>query len=116
MEIVAQHMVTDIPQSYSTFLGLCGYFMSKEAVRRCMKEAGMSADDVDVVELHDCFAPNEVCVYWVFAHLSVCLSVCVCRYVCLPITSKTGNMSTATFQMRLFGSPLWPGVASSEPL
>ena len=84
VEIVAQHMCTDLPNSFNhSFLGLCGYFMSKEAARRCMQEAGLSANDVDVIELHDCFAPNEVHVHEcahitdIFTRLSVYLAVCL---------------------------------------
>lgn len=62
VEIVAQHMCTDLPDSFNhSFLGLCGYSMSRVAAQRCLREAGMSMGDVDVVELHDCFAPAEVC-------------------------------------------------------
>ena len=62
MEILAQHMCTDLPDSFQgrSFLGLCGYTMSQSAARKCFSEANMSPSDVDVVELHDCFAPNEV--------------------------------------------------------
>lgn len=34
--------------------------MSQSAARKCFSEANMSPRDVDVIELHDCFAPNEV--------------------------------------------------------
>lgn len=55
-------MCTDLPDSFQgrSFLGLCGYTMSQSAARKCFSEANMSPRDVDVIELHDCFAPNEV--------------------------------------------------------
>lgn len=54
-------MVTDLPSSFNTsFLNICGYEMSKRAAERCFGDAGMSIRDVDVIEVHDCFAPNEV--------------------------------------------------------
>ena len=54
-------MCTDLRDSIGhNFLNLCGYSMSKLAAERCMKEAGMNVKDVDIVEVHDCFAPNEV--------------------------------------------------------
>ena len=37
--------------------------MSKEAARQAYEEAGISADDVDVCELHDCFSANELITY-----------------------------------------------------
>ena len=74
VEIVAQHMCTDHANSFNhSFLGLCGYFMSKEAARHCMQEAGLSANDVDVIELQDSFAPHEVHVLYLY--MSVSLSV-----------------------------------------
>ena len=55
-------MCTDLPDSFQgrSFLGLCGYTMSQSAARRCFSDASMSPGDVDIIELHDCFAPNEV--------------------------------------------------------
>ena len=34
--------------------------MSKKAAENCLQDAGIVINDVDVIELHDCFAPNEV--------------------------------------------------------
>ena len=34
--------------------------MSKQAAQRCFRDAGLRIGDVDVIEVHDCFAPNEV--------------------------------------------------------
>ena len=55
-------MCTDLPDSFQgqSFLGLCGYTMSQRAAEKCFKETSMTPVDVDVIELHDCFAPNEV--------------------------------------------------------
>ncbi len=41
------------------FLGLCGYSMSKMAAEKCLSQAGMTIRDVDIIEVHDCFSPNE---------------------------------------------------------
>lgn len=61
VEIVAQHMCTDLPDSVGqSFLGLCGYSMSKRAAEQCYRDAHISPRDVDLFEVHDCFAPNEV--------------------------------------------------------
>jgi acetyl-CoA acetyltransferase len=40
-----------------------GYDMAKAAARKVYEEAGISPDDLDVVELHDCFAQNELITY-----------------------------------------------------
>ena len=54
-------MVTDLPSSFGqSFLNLCGYSMSKKAAEKCLQDAGIVINDVDIIELHDCFAPNEV--------------------------------------------------------
>lgn len=55
-------MCTDLPDSFqgNSFLGLCGYTMSQHAAKKCFFDAGMTPKDVDIIELHDCFAPNEV--------------------------------------------------------
>ena len=37
--------------------------MSKEAASRALEESEHSIDDVDVVELHDCFSANELITY-----------------------------------------------------
>lgn len=64
VEILSQHMSTDTPASFNhNFLNLCGYAMSQEASRRCLRDAGLSIRDVDIVELHDCFSPNELFLY-----------------------------------------------------
>ena len=62
MEIVGQSMCTDLPDSFTgrSFLGLCGYTMSKRAAHLCLQQAGLTIKDVDIIELHDCFSPNEV--------------------------------------------------------
>jgi acetyl-CoA acyltransferase len=42
---------------------IVGYDMSREAARRAMEEAQVAIDDVQVVELHDCFSANELITY-----------------------------------------------------
>lgn len=41
-------------------MDLCGFGMSKNAAQMAYKEAGVTAKDVDVCELHDCFSANEL--------------------------------------------------------
>jgi acetyl-CoA acetyltransferase len=42
---------------------LVGFDMSRATALEAYDEAGLGAEDVDVVELHDCFAPNELISY-----------------------------------------------------
>ncbi|WNC66869.1 lipid-transfer protein [Thalassotalea nanhaiensis] len=63
VEIIGQSMVTDIEGSWTDPIKLIGSEMTKEAARQVYEQAGFGAEDVDVVELHDCFTPNEVITY-----------------------------------------------------
>jgi sterol carrier protein 2 len=66
IEIAGQAMVTDMGSTFDSdtdCMKIVGYDMSKEAARRAYEEAGVSADEVDVVELHDCFSANELITY-----------------------------------------------------
>jgi acetyl-CoA acetyltransferase len=40
-----------------------GFSMAKDAARQVYEAAGIGPRDVDVVELHDCFAQNELITY-----------------------------------------------------
>lgn len=63
--IKGQAMTTDGPSLYSdrSMIKLIGYDMAKEAARRVYEKAGVGPDDVQVVELHDCFTANELLTY-----------------------------------------------------
>ncbi len=66
VEIAGQSMVTDMSSSFdedADCMTIVGYDMSKEAARQAYEEAGISAADVDVCELHDCFSANELITY-----------------------------------------------------
>jgi acetyl-CoA acyltransferase len=66
VEIAGQAMVTDLQGVFdedSDAIRIVGYEMSKEAARRAYEEAGVTAEDVDVIELHDCFSANELITY-----------------------------------------------------
>ena len=58
-------MVTDMPSTFEerSSIKIVGYDMSKEAADRAYEEAGVGPEDVDVVELHDCFSANELITY-----------------------------------------------------
>ncbi|HNC52746.1 MAG TPA: lipid-transfer protein [Accumulibacter sp.] len=63
--IAAQAMTTDRPGTFEkrSMIALVGADMSREAADLVYEQAGIGPGDVDVVELHDCFAQNEVLTY-----------------------------------------------------
>ncbi|WP_375311463.1 lipid-transfer protein [Bradyrhizobium sp. A5] len=65
VRIAAQAMTTDTPSTFQAgdMMQLVGYDMAKEAASRVYESAGIGPDDLDVVELHDCFAHNELITY-----------------------------------------------------
>lgn len=65
VRIAAQTMTTDTPSTFRAgdMMQLVGYDMAKEAAKRVYESAGVGPDDLDVVELHDCFAHNELITY-----------------------------------------------------
>ena len=66
VEIAGQAMVTDTANTFdddTDCIRLVGYEMSKEAARKAYEEAQVSAEEVDVCELHDCFSANELITY-----------------------------------------------------
>ncbi|HJV87439.1 MAG TPA: lipid-transfer protein [Noviherbaspirillum sp.] len=65
VHIAAQAMTTDRPGTFESgdMMQLVGYDMAKEAASKVYEEAGIGPDALDVVELHDCFAQNELITY-----------------------------------------------------
>jgi acetyl-CoA acyltransferase len=66
VEIIGQAIVTDLSSTFdenADCMTIVGYDMTREAARRAFEEAGVGADDVDVIELHDCFSTNELITY-----------------------------------------------------
>ena len=63
--IAAQSMITDFPSTFDddNMMKVVGYDMTKAAAADVYEQAGIGPDDVDVVELHDCFSANEVITY-----------------------------------------------------
>ncbi|MFF8787218.1 lipid-transfer protein [Streptomyces sp. NPDC015125] len=65
VEIVAQAMTTDTEESFSS--GSCidavGKPMTRAAARQVFAASGLGIEDVDVIELHDCFSINELLTY-----------------------------------------------------
>ncbi|MBO4221784.1 lipid-transfer protein [Bradyrhizobium neotropicale] len=65
VRIRAQAMTTDRPSTFETrdMMRVVGFDLSKSAAEKVYEKAGVAPDDVDVVELHDCFAQNELITY-----------------------------------------------------
>ncbi|GAA3959811.1 lipid-transfer protein [Actinomadura viridis] len=65
VEIAGQHIATDTPDSFAggSSIQVVGFGCSQRAARRAMEEAGVGIDEVDVIELHDCFSANELITY-----------------------------------------------------
>jgi sterol carrier protein 2 len=63
VEIVGQAMATDTPATWDNAINLVGADMTRRASAAVYEQSGIGVDDVDVVELHDCFTTNEVITY-----------------------------------------------------
>jgi sterol carrier protein 2 len=63
--IAAQAMTTDRPSTFDAgdMMRVVGYDMSRAAADQVYRDAGIGPADIDVVELHDCFAQNELISY-----------------------------------------------------
>ncbi|MEW2434200.1 lipid-transfer protein [Streptomyces caniferus] len=65
VEIAAQAMTTDTEESFAS--GSCidavGKPMTRAAARQAFAAGGLGIEDVDVIELHDCFSINELLTY-----------------------------------------------------
>ena len=61
IEIAGQAMCTDSPKLYSkSSIEGVGADMTRRAAKTAMGQAGITPNDVQVVELHDCFSANEL--------------------------------------------------------
>lgn len=65
VEILSMEMATDFPSTFKeqSAMKLVGYDMTKAATEKALQKAGKSINDVNVVELHDCFSANELITY-----------------------------------------------------
>ena len=62
--IAAQVMTTDFPSTFEkSMIKMVGYDMTKNGADKAYAQAGLGPDDIDVVELHDCFTSNEILTY-----------------------------------------------------
>jgi len=65
VRIKAQAMTTDFASTFEAhdMRQVVGMDMTKAAARQVYEEAGVGPQDIQVVELHDCFAHNELITY-----------------------------------------------------
>lgn len=65
VRIKALSMTTDRPATFDQrdMREVVGFSMAREAAQKVYAAAGVGPQDIDVVELHDCFAQNELITY-----------------------------------------------------
>ena len=65
VEILAMAMTTDFASSFDekSMIKMVGADMTKAAARKVYELSGIGPEQVDVVELHDCFSTNELITY-----------------------------------------------------
>jgi acetyl-CoA acetyltransferase len=63
VEIIGQAMATDTPATWDNPINLVGADMTARAAKAVYEQSGIGPEDVDVLELHDCFTVNEVITY-----------------------------------------------------
>ena len=65
VEILGMAMATDFPSTLTerSCIKMVGSDLSKAAARKVYEQSGMGPENVDVVELHDCFSCNELITY-----------------------------------------------------
>jgi acetyl-CoA acetyltransferase len=65
VRIAAQAMTTDTASTFDShdMMQVVGFDMARDAANKVYQAAGVGPEDLDVVELHDCFAHNELITY-----------------------------------------------------
>jgi sterol carrier protein 2 len=64
VEILGMAMTTDFPSSFEgSMIKMVGSDMTKAAAAKVYEQSGYGPENVDVVELHDCFSCNEMITY-----------------------------------------------------
>jgi acetyl-CoA acyltransferase len=63
--IAGQALTTDLPSTYDArdMIRVVGFDMTRLAAQQAYEQAGIGPADVEVIELHDCFAHNELLTY-----------------------------------------------------
>ena len=65
VEILGMAMATDFPSTFAekSMIKLVGADLTRAAARRVYEQSGLGPENVDVIELHDCFSCNELITY-----------------------------------------------------
>ena len=64
VKIVGQAMTTDLLEDFALGpLGMIGIGMTRRAAKKVYEQTGLGPEDVQVIELHDCFSTNELVTY-----------------------------------------------------
>ncbi len=64
VEILGMAMTTDFPSSYEgSMIKMVGADMTRSAAQKVYEQSGFGPENIDVVELHDCFSCNELITY-----------------------------------------------------
>jgi len=65
VEILGQAMATDFESTFSekSCIKIVGADLTKASAQKVYEQSGFGPEDVDVVELHDCFSCNELITY-----------------------------------------------------
>ncbi|CAG4942674.1 unnamed protein product [Parnassius apollo] len=65
IEIIGMELATDTSDVFKekSMMKVIGYDMTAMAAKRLFEKTGVSPKEIDVVELHDCFASNEMITY-----------------------------------------------------
>jgi sterol carrier protein 2 len=64
IEIIGMAMTTDFPSSYEgSMMKMVGQDMTRAAAQKVYEQSGLGPENIDVVELHDCFSCNELITY-----------------------------------------------------
>ena len=65
VEVLGQAMATDTEESFASgsAIDVVGKPVSRAAARAVYQQSGLGIEDVDVIELHDCFSVNELLSY-----------------------------------------------------
>ncbi len=63
--IAGQSLTTDLPSTYDSrdMIRVVGFDMTRSGAKLAYEQAGVGPEDIDVIELHDCFAQNELLTY-----------------------------------------------------
>jgi acetyl-CoA acyltransferase len=65
IEVAGQAVATDFPSTFegNSSINVCGFDLSRVAAQQALEQAQVGIDEVDVIELHDCFSTNELITY-----------------------------------------------------